>query len=46
MNWRYAVALLLIGAAVALVIVNEHVQSNHPFNITQMEDYDKVMAGM
>lgn len=45
MKWQYVLALLLIGAAVALVVANEHVQSNHGFNITQMEDYGEVMAG-
>lgn len=46
MKWQYIVALLLVGAAVALVMANEHVHSNNIFNITQMEDYDQVMAGL
>ena len=46
MKWQYVVALLLIGAAVALVAVNEHVHSKNVFDITQMEDYNEVMRGL
>ncbi len=46
MNWRYVVALLLVGAAFSLVMANEYVHSRYTFDITQMEDYDQVTAGL
>ena len=36
----------MVAMAAALIAANEYVHSNYPFNITQMEDYDQVTAGL